>query len=54
MKFEVKKDGVVKMHTDEEACIPDKAIRDCMRRAGYKLYLGGKIYKEPVSAQNGA
>lgn len=51
MKFEVKKDGVVKMSTDEEACIPDKETRDCMRRAGYKLYLGGKIYKEPVRAQ---
>ena len=46
MKFEVKKDGKVVMQTIEENCIPDKDTRDSMRRAGYKLYLDGKTYKE--------
>ena len=46
MKFEVKKDGKTKMQTDEESSIPDRETREQMRRAGYKLYLDGKIYKE--------
>ena len=46
MKFEVKKDGRVVMQTIEESCIPDKETREYMRRAGYKLYLDGRIFKE--------
>ena len=46
MKFEVKKNGATLMQTEEENCIPDKETRDDMRKAGYKLYLDGKIYKE--------
>lgn len=46
MIFEVKKNNKTVMQTIEENCIPDKEIRDDMRRAGYKLYLDGKIYKE--------
>lgn len=46
MIFEVKKNNKTVMQTIEENCIPDKGTRDDMRRAGYKLYLDGKIYKE--------
>ena len=46
MRFEVKKNNKTVMQTIEENCIPDKETRDDMRRAGYKLYLDGKIYKE--------
>ena len=46
MRFEVKKNDKVFMSTIEENCIPAKEERDDMRRAGYKLYLDGKILKE--------
>ena len=46
MRFEVKKNNKTVMQTIEESCIPDKEERESMRRAGYKLYLDGKIYKE--------
>ena len=46
MRFEVKENNKTVMQTIEENCIPDKETRDDMRRAGYKLYLDGKIYKE--------
>lgn len=46
MKFEVKKNGRVVMQTTEKTCIPNRETRECLRRAGYKLYLDGKIYKE--------
>ena len=46
MRIEVKKDGKIVMQTIEGSCIPDKETREHMRRAGYKLYLDGKIYKE--------
>lgn len=46
MKFEVKKDGVLKMHTEHEDCIPDAKTRAQLRKAGYKLYLDGKLFKE--------
>ena len=48
MIFEIKKDNRTVFQTIEENCIPDKEERECMRRAGYKLYLNGKIYKEKL------
>lgn len=44
--FEVKRDGVTKYKTEYPSCYPDKERRDQLRKAGFKLYLGGKIYKE--------
>lgn len=46
MKFEVKKDNRVIMQTEQKGCIPDRAERDILRKAGYKLYIDGKMYKE--------
>ena len=46
MKFEVKKGDKTVMQTIEKTCIPDRETRECLRRAGYKLYLDGKIYRE--------
>lgn len=46
-RFEVRRNGVVLSFTDYPACYPDKKRRDELRKAGYKLYLGGKAYKEP-------
>lgn len=46
LRFEVKKDGRTVMQTTERNCIPNKSDREDMRRAGYKLYLDGKIFKE--------
>ncbi len=46
MKFEVKKDGRTVMQTIEERCIPDKGTRDDLKKAGYKLFLDGKVFKE--------
>lgn len=46
MKFEVKKNGKPIMHTESRTCIPDRETRDHMRKAGYKLYLDGKLFKE--------
>lgn len=46
MRFEVKKGGRVVMQTMERKCIPNKDDRDDIRRAGYKLYLNDKIFRE--------
>ena len=46
-RFEVRRNGVVLASTIYPACYPDRERRDELRKAGYKLYLGGKIYKEP-------
>ena len=32
--------------TDYPSCYPDRARRDELRKAGYKLYLGGKVFRE--------
>lgn len=44
--YEIKKDGVLKMSTNDEKCLYDKNIRAQMRKSGYKIYKDGKIYKE--------
>lgn len=44
--FEVKRDGVTKFKTEYLSCYPSKERRDELRKAGFKLYLGGKIYRE--------
>ena len=44
--FEVKRNGVTLASTIYPACYPTKERRDELRKAGYKLYLGGKVYKE--------
>ena len=44
--YEIKKDGVLKMSTENENCIYTKEIRAQIRRAGFKIYKDGKIFKE--------
>lgn len=44
--FEVKRDGVTKFKTEYPSCYPNKERRDELRNAGFKLYLGGKMYRE--------
>ena len=44
--YEIKKDGVLKMSTESEKCIYTKEIRAQIRRAGFKIYKDGKIFKE--------
>ena len=44
--FEVKRDGVTKFKTEYPSCYPNKERRDELRKAGYKLYLSGKVMKE--------
>lgn len=45
MRFTVEKDGVVKMHTEDKSCIPDKETLQVMKKAGYKFKMDGKAYK---------
>ena len=45
-RFDVRRDGIVLAHTDYPSCYPDRARRDELRKAGYKLYLGGKVFRE--------
>ena len=45
-RFEVRRNGSVLASTEYPACYPDRQRRDELRKAGYKLYLGGKPYKE--------
>lgn len=44
--YEIKKDGVLKMSTEDEKAIYTKEIRAQIRRAGFKIYKDGKIFKE--------
>lgn len=44
--FEVRKDGKVYMRSEDPRTYPDKEMRKDLRSAGYRLYLGGKPYKE--------
>lgn len=44
--FEVRRNGVVLAQTEYASCYPDRARRDQLRKAGYKLYLGGKVFRE--------
>lgn len=46
-RFEVRNaQGAVMAQTEYPACYPDRARRDELRKAGYKLYLGGKVFRE--------
>ena len=45
-RFEVIRDGRVVARTDHDECIPDRKRRDDLRRAGYKLILDGKVWRE--------
>lgn len=45
-RFEVRRNGAVLASTEYVACYPDRQRRDELRKAGYKLYLGGKLFKE--------
>lgn len=45
MRFTVEKDGVVKMHTEDKSCIPDKETLQAMKKAGYKFKMDGKAYR---------
>lgn len=44
--LEVKRDGVTKFKTEYPSCYPDRERRDELRKAGFKLYLGGKMFRE--------
>ena len=44
--FEVRRDGKVLAQTEYPSCYPDRERRDQLRKAGYKLYLGGKLFRE--------
>lgn len=45
MLFEVYKNDIRMMYTDDEECIPANDIIKNMKAAGYKVLLDGKIYK---------
>lgn len=46
-RFEVRNaNGAVMSQTDYPSCYPDRERRDQLRKAGYKLYLGGKVFRE--------
>ena len=46
-RFEVRNaQGAVMAQTEYPNCYPDRARRDELRKAGYKLYLGGKVFRE--------
>lgn len=45
-RFDVRRDGVVLFNTEYPSCYPDRERRDELRKAGYKLYLGGKMFRE--------
>ena len=45
-RFEVKKDGRIWMWAEDPRAWPDKELRKDLRAAGYRLYLGGKPFKE--------
>lgn len=45
-RFEVRKDGRVVAYTEYASCYPIRERRDELRKAGYKLYLGGKAFRE--------
>lgn len=46
MTYEIKKDGVLKMSTNFLNCLYDKKTRDSMRKAGYKIYKDGKVFRD--------
>ena len=46
-RFEVRNaQGAIMAQTEYPSCYPDRARRDELRKAGYKLYLGGKVFRE--------
>lgn len=45
--FEVRNaHGAVMAQTEYPSCYPDRARREELRKAGYKLYLDGKVFRE--------
>lgn len=44
--FEVRRNGNVLSQTEYPSCYPSRERRDQLRKAGYKLYLGGKVFRE--------
>ena len=45
-RFEVRRDNRVMACTEHKECIPPRERRDELRKAGYRLFLDGKIWKE--------
>lgn len=46
-RFEVRNaQGAVMAQTEYPSCYPNRERRDQLRKAGYKLYLGGKVFRE--------
>lgn len=44
--LEIRKDGKVYMHTSFKECIPPNEVLKSMKKAGYKVYMNGKIWKD--------
>jgi hypothetical protein len=45
-RLEIRRDGRVMAWTEDVASYPDRKRRDELRKAGYKLFLDGKLWKE--------
>lgn len=45
-RLEIRRDGKVMAWTEDRACFLDRKRRDELRKAGYKIYLAGKLWKE--------
>ena len=46
MNFEVRRGTDIVMQTCFRSCIPSQSEREMLRKAGYKLYIDGKLYAE--------
>ena len=44
--FEVMRGDKVMAWTAARVCIPERKLRDELRKAGYRLFLDGKLWKE--------
>ena len=44
--FEVMRGDKVMAWTAARVCIPERKLRDELRKAGYRLFLNGKLWKE--------
>lgn len=53
MKIEVKKDGKVFYHTENDDCMPSEDRLKSIQKAGYKVYADGKIWKPQTKKQKG-
>lgn len=52
MLWEVKRDGQTKAHGPDES-FPDNDTATSLIKAGYKIYVDGKVYKRTVKKAGG-